>query len=71
MAEEKGNPGAYGDQDGNENGHEATPSPKHHKKDAKKYVAFRSDDDDSSEFEVDETPRYYFRQTLKVYIHSY
>lgn len=58
MAEEKGTAVVYsGENDGDQTGHETQPSPKHHKKDAKKYVAFRSDDDDSSEFEVDETAR--------------
>ena len=61
MADDKGNPGSHGhasrDQDGDQNGHEAPPSPKHHKKDAKKYVSFRSDDEDSSEMEVDETAK--------------
>jgi len=61
MADDKGNAGSHGhssrDQDGDQNGHEAPPSPKHHKKDAKKYVSFRSDDEDSSEMEVDETAK--------------
>ena len=60
MAEDKGNTGSFGhsgDHEADHGTHEAPPSPKHHKKDSKKYVAFRSDEDDSSELEVDEAPR--------------
>ena len=61
MAEDQGGAGSYvhssGNQDGDQNGHEAPPSPKHYKKDTKKYVSFRSDEEDSSGMEVDETPK--------------
>ncbi|XP_065062733.1 ralA-binding protein 1-like isoform X2 [Rhopilema esculentum] len=57
MAEERDSTGYAVDQDDNQSGFEPPQSPKHHKKDTKRYVAFRSDDDESSEFEVEETPR--------------
>ena len=51
--------------DDNQAHFDAAPSPKHHKKDTKRYVAFHSDEQDSSEVE-EETPRYVRTASLEL-----
>ena len=46
-----------GNQDSDQHVHEGPITPKHYKKDVKKYVSFRSDEEDSSEVEVDESAK--------------
>ena len=58
MSEDRGSGAAYGYSGDQDDEQDLPPSPKHHKKDTKRYVAFRSDEEDSSEVDFEDNPRF-------------
>ena len=72
MSEDRGSATAYGFSGDQDDEQELPPSPKHHKKDTKRYVAFRSDEEDSSEVDFEENPSrfvFYFDIICLIFLH--